>query len=95
MATSSVPFTGKLTNLHQGVEVLHERASIDDDVISRSKTARVFVDRMIEWIEDHRDVPFFATLHVFDPHSPFEPYRPWDTLFLSQEEALRRLRGGK
>ena len=79
--TSSVPFTGKLTNLHQGVEVLHERASIRDFEDHGSKTARVFVDRLLPWLEAHRDVPFFVFLHVFDPHSPFEPYTPYDTLW--------------
>ena len=79
LSTSSVQFTGRLTNLHQGVEVLHERASISDLGHSRAKTARTFVDRLGPWLEDHRDTPFFVFLHVFDPHDPFEPYRPYDT----------------
>jgi hypothetical protein len=39
-ATSSVPFTGRLTNLHQGVEVLHEATSLPDFDHSSSKTSR-------------------------------------------------------
>jgi arylsulfatase A-like enzyme len=81
-ATSSVAFSGQLTNLHQGVEVLHERVSVDQAPgVSSSKTARIFVDRLIPWLEGHHRVPFFAFLHVFDPHSPFEPYAPYDTLW--------------
>ena len=79
LSTSSVQFTGRLTNLHQGVEVLHERSSVPDLEHSSAKTARTFVDRLVPWLEDHRDAPFFVFLHVFDPHSPFEPYRPYDT----------------
>ena len=81
--TSSVQFTGKLTNLHQGVEVLHERASIDGDAlgVSNSKTARTYIDRFLEWVAVHHDVPFFAFIHVFDPHTPFEPYAPYDTMW--------------
>ncbi len=85
-ATSSIPFTGKLTNLHQGFEVLHESTSIPELDHSDSKTSRTYVDRLLEWIEAHHEVPFFALLHVFDPHSPFEPYRPYETLFLEPEE---------
>jgi hypothetical protein len=85
-ATSSVPFTGKLTNLHQGVEVLHESTSVPDLEHSESKTSRTYSDRLFEWMGEHKDVPFFAFLHVFDPHSPFEPYRPYDSLFLSADE---------
>ena len=76
--TSSVPFTGKLSNLHQGVDVLHERGSIGELGHSGAKTARTYVDRFIGWAEDHHDVPFFALVHVFDPHSVFEPYAPYD-----------------
>ncbi len=82
-ATSSVQFTGKLSNLHQGVEVLHERASIDNDRLghSRAKTARTYVDRFLTWLDDHHDVPFYAFIHVFDPHDPFEPYPPYDLMW--------------
>jgi arylsulfatase A-like enzyme len=87
-ATSSVPFTGRLTNLHQGVEVLHEATSLGD-LDRESKTARTYVDRLLEWIDGHSDVPFFAFLHVFDPHSPFEPYLPYDNLWMSPDEIAR------
>jgi len=86
-ATSSVPFTGKLTNMHQGVEVLHERSSLPEVDFSESKTSRTYTDRLLEWIELHQDVPFFAFLHVFDPHSPFEPYLPYDSVWLSPQES--------
>ena len=79
LSTSSVSYTGRQTNLHQGVEVLHESGSIVDLEHSWSKTARTFVDRLVPWLEDHRDAPFFIFLHVQDPHAPFEPYRPYDT----------------
>ena len=97
---SSVMFTGVGANLHQGYEELHERTSVDPGPAYPSKTARDFVDRASDWIEQHRDAPFFMYLHVFDPHSPFEPRRPWDGAFanpanreehLRQREALRKV----
>lgn len=77
LAYSSVLFTGEFTNLHQGYEQLHEASSLPDGV--ESKTAREYVDRLIPWLEDHRDVPFYVFLHVFDPHDPFRPRNPYDT----------------
>src|SRR5262249_49161616 len=61
---SSVLFSGRFTNLQQGFEELHEGASIDDPKYD-AKTARVYVDRAAEWIERHRNAPFFVFLHVF------------------------------
>lgn len=87
LATSSVAFSGKMTNLQQGIDVLHERASVGDLGHSGSKTARVFVDRTLDWIETHHESPFFVFLHVFDPHSPFEPYQPYGRIW-SESSAL-------
>jgi len=80
VAYSSVPFTGKANNMHQGYDELHEVASISDSEY-HSKTARHYVDRLIPWLEEHRDAPFFVFLHVFDPHSPFRPRPPYDTIW--------------
>ena len=84
--SSSVPFSGRLSNLHQGVEVLHERASIDlPKGQSSAKTARTIVDRLNAWIEDHHDVPFYALLHAMDPHDPYEPYAPYDSMWAAPD----------
>ena len=94
---SSILFTGKFTNLHQGFEELHEDASLPDR--NSSKTAREYVDRLLPWLEAHRDVPFFAFLHVSDPHDPYRPPPPYDALWADparaeQHEAdLRKARG--
>ena len=74
---SSVPFTGRFTNLHQGFEELHESGSVDDG--PSSKTSREYVTRLTDWLDRHRDVPFFVYLHVFDPHDPCEPRQPYAT----------------
>ena len=85
--TSSVPFTGRLTNLHQGSEVLHEAGSIPELGHASSKSARTYVDRLLPWLESQRDQPWYVFLHIFDPHTPFEPYAPYDLLYMDDEEA--------
>ena len=81
-AGSASGFSGKGTNLHQGVEVLHESGSIrKPDRANSAKSARVIVDRLLPWLDAHHDVPFFVFFHALDPHSPYEPYRPYDTLW--------------
>ncbi len=75
---SSVPFHGRLTGLQKGYEEFHERTSIAD---AGSKTARIYVDLLGEWLGQHRHEPFFAVLHVFDAHPPYEPRRPYDSIW--------------
>jgi len=82
--TSSVFFSGRNSNLHQGVEVMHERDSIDG-APHKSKTARTYVDRLIPWLDTHHEQPFFVFLHVFDPHSAFRPEDPWDRRWMDDD----------
>ncbi len=103
VAFSSVAFTGRLTNLHRGFEELHEAESLPDrSGPYRSKTARPYVDRLVQWLEERQEAPFFAYLHLFDPHSPYEPRPPYDTLWadpgrrdahLEEEKRLKRVIG--
>ncbi len=72
---SSLAFTGKANNLHQGYEVLHER-TFDP---KQSQTSRAYVDSVLPWLDRHQDVPFFVFLHFFDPHDPYQPAPPWDS----------------
>ena len=80
-------FVGKLTHLEQGFEEFHESASLPE--AESAKTARAQVDRLLPWLDEHRDVPFFVYLHVTDPHSPYRPLVPYDTRFASAAEGAR------
>lgn len=87
LSFSSVFFTGRLSNLHQGFEELHESASLTTR--PPSKTGREYVDRLLPWLDTHRDVPFFVLLHVLDPHFPYETYRPYDTWWADPAKKVR------
>ncbi len=79
LALTSIPFVGQLTNLHQGYEVLHESGSLQD--WETLKSSPEYVSRLLPWMESHRDTPFFALLHIADPHSPFRPTEDFETTF--------------
>jgi arylsulfatase A-like enzyme len=88
-----VLFTGQFSNLHQGFEELHEDGSVSTP--GSSKTSREYVDRLRSWLERHRETPFFAFLHVFDPHDPYEPYRPYDDLWADPSRKDEHVRQSK
>ncbi|OPL18495.1 MAG: hypothetical protein AVO35_03975 [Candidatus Aegiribacteria sp. MLS_C] len=40
------------------------------------------VDELIQWLDGlERGQPFLAVLHLYDPHIPYDPPPPWDTLY--------------
>jgi arylsulfatase A-like enzyme len=98
LSLSSVVFSGQFTNLHKGFEQVHEATSQSDPVYT-SKSAREYVDRVSDFIDGHKDGPFFIYLHVFDPHPPYEPRHPYEAMWadpakrdehLKQRDALRK-----
>jgi arylsulfatase A-like enzyme/tetratricopeptide (TPR) repeat protein len=42
------------------------------------RRAGVVVDRAVRWLARPRTQPFFAWVHLFDPHAPYEPPAPFD-----------------
>ena len=39
------------------------------------------VDHAITWLDEDRDQPFFAWVHLYDPHSPYTPPEPYRSRF--------------
>jgi arylsulfatase A-like enzyme len=95
LALTSIPFVGKFSNMHQGYEELYEPGAYPEVAAAGQKSARAQVDRLLPWLEAHRDVPFFVLLHVRDPHSPFRPYPPYDTLWADPARAAEHERQGE
>lgn len=47
-----------------------------------SRTAGETVDVLLAWLDGREDGrPFFAALHLFDPHATYNPPSPYDTLW--------------
>jgi arylsulfatase A-like enzyme/Tfp pilus assembly protein PilF len=55
----------------------------DDEFLRHSsaveRSADAVVDSALGWITERRAQPFFAWLHLFDPHSPYTPPPPFAT----------------
>jgi arylsulfatase len=52
---------------------------IDPDWVLERRGADT-VDHALAWIED-QEGPWFAWVHLFDPHGPYAPPPPWDTAY--------------
>jgi choline-sulfatase len=66
----------RTSGLDQGFAVYDDPFAAGDDTTRQARTerrAKEVVDRALEWLAKPRSRPFFAWVHLFDPHAPYEP----------------------
>lgn len=71
--------------LDQGFDVYHDKFDVSKyRSISLGDVARVggeVVDNALPWLEQQADNKFFAWLHFYDAHTPYDPPEPFKTRF--------------
>jgi choline-sulfatase len=43
------------------------------------RPANLVMDAALEWMQARKEAPFFAWIHLYDPHTPYEPPEPFRT----------------
>ena len=51
------------------------------DLAAVQRPADEVVDAALQWLDADTDAPFFAWVHLYDPHSPYEPPEPFRSRF--------------
>ena len=72
---SAWPLSKKLTKLDRHFDVYDEDLSRSYQTINSMRWAEDVTPRAIDWIKRNKQGPFFAWVHFFDPHSPYD-FRP-------------------
>ncbi len=57
-----------------------KRVSLD----TVQRPANEVMDEALPWLEKRKDKKFFTWIHLYDPHSPYEPPPPYDTRYAAQ-----------
>jgi choline-sulfatase len=77
--------------LDQGFETYHDRFDVSKyKSVSLGDVARIggeVVDNALPWLETHADTRFFAWLHFYDAHTPYDPPEPFKARFRQQPYA--------
>lgn len=60
-------------------EGFHE--AVDPSAGGAERPANETVDTALAWLGKASDAPFFAWLHLYDPHTPYKPPAPFDETF--------------
>jgi arylsulfatase A-like enzyme/Tfp pilus assembly protein PilF len=90
-AVGAYPVTARF-GLDQGFDLFDDHLSgiFEDYLGNRGPKERLYFDErraaqvdeaIIPWLSEHHEGPFFAWVHYFDPHQPFEPPSPYDQLY--------------
>jgi arylsulfatase A-like enzyme len=69
-----------LADVHEGPE---------GNAVSRELCAALTTEALA-FIEEHRDEPFFLWMLHLDPHAPYAPPPPYDTMYLDHPDLLAR-----
>jgi len=71
--------------LNQGFQLYDDRFDLEKhkhlDLGSVQRPANEVVDAALAWLEGRKQGPFFAWVHLYDPHTPYEPPEPFRSEF--------------
>ena len=56
-----------------------------DQPILRERSARDTNERVFTWLEARSTEPYLLWVHYYDPHTPYEPPPPYDTMFQTDQ----------
>ena len=57
------------------------------DLAGVQRRGNEVVDAALGWLERHRRAPFFTWIHLYDPHTPYDPPEPFRSQFTSRGPA--------
>jgi arylsulfatase A-like enzyme/predicted Zn-dependent protease len=57
------------------------------DLAAVQRPANQVMDAALAWLGGHKDEPFFAWIHLYDAHSPYDPPEPFRSQFASRGPA--------
>jgi arylsulfatase A-like enzyme len=86
------PFAGKASGLERGFDFLTEYSFLNQ-VRSQQEDRGVHSAELhqavAEWLEHHRDEPFFLYVHSSDPHAPYHPPQEFESKFANPAESAQ------
>ncbi|MFX1590657.1 MAG: sulfatase [Promethearchaeota archaeon] len=85
-AASCQPWISPESGYGQGFDYFEMVSSLGDN-LSDEKT----VKKALDWLDDNRDEKFFIFLDLMGPHTPYDPPKPYKSLYSSGHEVRSKL----
>jgi arylsulfatase len=80
--------TRRAAGFDQGYDVYETHFNLgmvhagDEPTATPRERAPLLVNRALAFVDEHRDEPFFLWMLHLDPHAPYAPAAPYDTMYL-------------
>jgi len=68
----------KMSVLYRLFKIIRDRG--ETQTVSEKDSGWVNAE-LLKWLDGESDAPFFAYVHYMDPHTPYDPRPPFDTMF--------------
>lgn len=82
------PTSGWVPGFNRGFDTydadFHALPGKNDRYQTLEHRADYVVAHALAWLKDHPHGPFFAWVHVYDPHAPYDPPEPFKSRYASQ-----------
>ena len=76
-----------LWGLNRGFDVYDDDLGLEpgrsNDIFLAERRGDRTVDRLLAWLDQQGNAPFFVWLHLYDPHSPYRPPEPYLSRYAS------------
>jgi choline-sulfatase len=83
------------TGINRGFDFYDDNVDVDPQSLSRSQRSGADTIRIAEeWIKPRAAKPFFFFLHLYEPHTPYAPPRPYPQTYDGEVARVDDLLGG-
>jgi len=90
---SANPYLSAHFGFDRGFDEFHEvfrEVDLEANQLGRVP-AELMAEEAVKWLEENEHARFFAYLHFLEPHDPYAPPEPYDTMFVDQLPGRKRL----
>jgi len=73
----------RATGLASGFDFYDDEIASGPDADTSQRAGAVTAQRALDWVKGRGDKPFFLFLHLYEPHTPYDPPEPFATRYKS------------
>jgi arylsulfatase A-like enzyme/Tfp pilus assembly protein PilF len=71
----------RATGLASGFDLYDDEIASGPDADTSQRPGAVTAQRALDWVRGRGDKPFFLFLHLYEPHTPYDPPEPFATRY--------------